>query len=147
MEKKYFILIIGIISLIVLNSGCTSSSTANEFKVGNSTFELTGDWENGFNSNGSMASKTRVDSSNQTITVTQYKSTELYQVDTKHAVSTKKINGTVCKLIPGIPAVVWFKKEGKYFSIGVQNIDSSGNTEDGTSDDMKYIEEIISTLQ
>lgn len=125
-----------------------NTQAGNEYTIGNSKFYLLDDWEEGFRSEGAEGlERIRLDKSDKTIIMTQYFDKIKYESESENAINTKTISDVQVKRISGYPAIVWFEKNGKYYHITVNNLDSSGNWEDGTDDDIKYIEEIIGSIQ
>ena len=90
--------LIGIFIVILFVSGCTSNAS-QDFYVGNSTFQLTGDWKqtflsgNGteFTANGIEQSKARIETSDVEVILSQYSDSSFYNKDYKKSASYHQV--------------------------------------------------------
>lgn len=136
------ILCIGLVAILV--SGCTDN-TEHKHTVGNSTFNLPGQWEQTTNINGSSISKIKLEQSGVSILISQYNDLSNYNIDYSNSKENYQTNSTE---ITGISITIintginkylyYFQKNGKSFSVNIE-----GATEPNA---IKYINSIISTL-
>ena len=120
------------------------------FKIGNSEFQISGMWKIIHNNKGDLIGSIRLDKTDKSIIISQYIDESLFLRDSKNAVNTQTIMDIQCKLLNNYPAIVFFKKNNKYFSITVNNLDSRGKWKDIIAVDDEatgYIEEIIGSIQ
>lgn len=142
--KEILVLLILIIAIIGI-SGCTDST--KEFKVGDSTFQLSGDWEEGFKSEGGgKLQRIRLDTATKGILMTEYFNKSEYLIESENAVENVTISGIQCKKVPNV-MTYFFVKNGKYYMINVHGVDMSGTWINAEPGDIKFVEEIIRTLQ
>lgn len=149
--------LIGILILVVFVSGCTSS-TNKEFSVGNSTFEIPGDWEQEYASNGTGGSGvTAIKKYEYEVIIQQYPNLNSYNDDYKksalqYSLDTVDINGTSVKTIETSRSynsdptqypyfLYYFEKNGIYYSLSI------AYTETDTKDVNETATDIISTLK
>lgn len=146
MNKSIF-LVVFLIACSVLVAGC-SSDEKTEFTVGNSSFQVSGGFEEVFNSKGAeSAERIRLDSDSKSIIVTQFNDKELYDHEREYSVNEEVISGVNVFVNPIQLNAVFFEKNNKYYSIIVQGLDSKNDWVDSEPEDIKYIEEIISTIK
>ena len=138
--KKIFALI-GILIAMVFVSGCTSNAS-QDFYVGNSTFQLTGDWQQTFLSNNGTEftakdieqSKARIETSDIEVILSQYSDSSFYNQDYKksasfHQQNTADISGISVKVMNATTSnhvyLYYFKKNGNYYSLTITNTGSN----------------------
>lgn len=149
--------LIFLILVVLAVSGCTSNS-ANDFKVGNSTYQLSGDWKQTATGNGTVRSNAIVKKSDLEVMITQYNSStdynrELEQAANNYEVSNLEIAGVSVKNMNSTAGdypvyLYYFEKNGKYYRFGISDTSLSIANTDA---DKKIISDtatkIISTLK
>ena len=127
--------LIGILIVILFVSGCTSNAS-QDFFVGNSTFQLTGDWQQTFLSNNGTEftgkdieqSKARIETSDVEVILSQYSDSSFYNQDYKksaslHQQNTADISGTSVKVMDATTSnpvyLYYFNKNGNYYSLTI----------------------------
>ncbi len=156
--------LLGIVLTIFFVSGCTSNAN-HDFYVGNSTFQLTGDWQQTFLSNNGTEfsgknveqSKGKIETSDLEVIISQYSDSSFYNQDYKNSAShyslnTVDINGTSVKTVATSKSynseptqypsyLYYFQENGKYYSLGITNMRSDQKIVNQTATD------IITTLK
>ena len=129
---------------VVTISGCSDNSP-HTYYVGNSTFQLQGEWGQVYAINATVMSRVKLDNSARYLQVVKYNDQEQYLLDyakakEHYAVNTTEISGIrVIGINTGINKFLYyFEKNGQGYSV-----DTEGFTENNV---MKDLDNIISTL-
>lgn len=150
--------LIGVL-LVVAISGCTSSAN-KEFNVGNSTFQVPGDWKQEFSTNGTGSNnggRTVIKKDEFEVDINQYADITSYNKDYKkstshYSMTTSDINGTTVQTITTTRSyntdptlypyyLYYFKKNSEYYSMSI----AYSGTDQGTVNETAT--NIISSLK